>query len=102
MNPSDGGKNKVSSKMVINKKDKKGIRILRPLYVPVSNAIRCTFGTGGYVFAICKFLRRLSNPYFRNYINNYSTLKILDIIYIYGVLFYFKKDIENLIRIPIM
>lgn len=74
MNRLYGGRNKVNKKMVANKKDKKrGIHILRPLYVPISNAIRRTFGTRGYVFAICKFLRRLSDVYFRNYINSYRS-----------------------------
>lgn len=59
--------------MVMNKKEKKGIHIFRPLYVPVSSAIRSGFGTRGYVFAICKFLRRLPDAYFRNYINSYRS-----------------------------
>ena len=59
--------------MVRDKKEEKNIHILRPLYVPVSNAIRRTFGTRGYVFAICKFLRRLPEMYFRNYINSYRS-----------------------------
>lgn len=47
------------------------IHIFRPIYVPISNFIRSTFGTQGYVFAICKFIRRLPNAYFRGYVNNY-------------------------------
>lgn len=47
------------------------IRMFRPLYVPISNFIRRKFGTQGYVFAICKFIRRLPNAYFRGYVNNY-------------------------------
>lgn len=47
------------------------IHIFRPVYVPISNFIRNTFGTQGYVFAICKFVRRLPNAYFRGYVNNY-------------------------------
>lgn len=57
--------------MATNKKGKKSVHLLRPLYVPVSSAIRRTFGTRGYIFAISKFLRRLPNAYFRNYINSY-------------------------------
>lgn len=59
--------------MVTNKKYKKSIHMLRPLYVPVSDAIRRTFGTRGYIFSICKFLRRLPDAYFRNYINSYRS-----------------------------
>ena len=52
-------------------KNNKSIHMLRPLYVPISDAIRQKFGTQGYVFAICKFVRRLPNAYFRHYINSY-------------------------------
>ena len=57
--------------MLIDQKKNKNIHMLRPIYVPVSNTIRGVFGTQGYIFAVCKFVRRLPNRYFRNYINSY-------------------------------
>lgn len=57
--------------MQIKRKILRFIRFFRPLYVPFCNGIRKHFSSTGMFFCSCKFIRRLSNPNFRNYISQY-------------------------------
>ena len=47
------------------------IHLFRPIYVPICTCIRKVFKSTSVVFCTCKFIRRVSNPIFRNYISQY-------------------------------
>lgn len=57
--------------MNIKGKILKFIHLFRPIYVPICTCIRRVFKSTSVVFCTCKFIRRISNPIFRNYLSQY-------------------------------